>query len=779
MKVSNPFARFSKEAKEPRELFLSLLLETDHVAGACWFLGKQGDPDLQHAVARKVHKDSWEDRLKASDEVITALEERTGSDSIHKVIFGLPAAYLTAEGDIRVDIRAHLKELTKVLALTPIGYVPLHQAIIYKLKKDEGMPPSVIVTGITSHDLTVAMYRVGKLVGISTHSLQKESLVPQIEEVLKAYKDDDVLPSRILMYGNSSEELELLKIQMLKHPWTSRLNFIHFPKIATLTSDTAITSVSLAGASEFAKSAGMFPDSEETEETGKTIGEEILQETQESQDESFSQEGEDDTAEDTPEIYTASSGEEHTHEDLPVTVSEDIDEKEEELANVRVVSPQSLGFQHSTASASSPVIAKNVPMEEEDDDENQEESEEESGPSFLDKIKQRFSSKERNRHVPFGIILIFLLICLIGGGYWFASWFLPQATVTVFVTQKQLSDKLVVSIDTKASTPDVAAKTIPGRLQEKRVSSDKSVPATGKKRVGDPAKGSLNLYNKAFGERSFKKGTVLTGAGIKFTLDSEIKIASATENLSQTTITLGKATAAVTAVSIGAEGNIPVGTEFTIENIPTSVASGRNDTAFSGGTSKNITVVSRADYDALVAAVSKDIVDKAKQDLLSASTSSSLKLIPETIKTSVAEKKFIEELDQEAAQVQGTVTVSVTGIAYDESDIVPFIQNNLKSQVPNGFAVDEEQSKAQVEKVQVAKDGKITATITLSSVAVPVVDTSSLQSIAVGKTVESTIAEIKAKPGIVDVVISPRLNIFKNQMPKRKENITVSISVQQ
>lgn len=127
--------RLKKQKKEPEELFLTLIVDSDHVAGACWHLKDAKSANLTHAVSRRIGSDSWIERVKAADEIITALEERSGTIDIHKVIFGFPASYLTAEGDIDKVVRSELKTFTQELDLTAIGFVPVHQALIYKLKK--------------------------------------------------------------------------------------------------------------------------------------------------------------------------------------------------------------------------------------------------------------------------------------------------------------------------------------------------------------------------------------------------------------------------------------------------------------------------------------------------------------------------------------------------------------------------------------------------------------------------------------------------------------------
>ena len=124
----------------------------------------------------------------------------------------------------------------------------------------------------------------------------------------------------------------------------------------------------------------------------------------------------------------------------------------------------------------------------------------------------------------------------------------------------------------------------------------------------------MTVYNKVTSGKTFPKGTQLTTNSIAFTLDSDVSIASASESIGS--ITFGKATANVTAKDIGPNGNVTGSSEFTFSGISGNQISARNEAAFTGGNSKQVTVVSRADQDALVKALTTDLVAQAKQQLL-------------------------------------------------------------------------------------------------------------------------------------------------------------------
>jgi hypothetical protein len=153
---------------------------------------------------------------------------------------------------------------------------------------------------------------------------------------------------------------------------------------------------------------------------------------------------------------------------------------------------------------------------------------------------------------------------------------------------------------------------------------------------------------------------------LQFTLDEDVQVASASESIGS--LTFGKADVRVTASAIGTQSNLASGGEFTFKDVSSSTAIARNDKAFAGGTSREVTVVSRLDYDAFVKTLSAELIEKAKQDFAQV-VSGSQKIIDDTIKTTVTEKVFNLEIDEEAKQLDGKLTVTMSGIAYTDADV--------------------------------------------------------------------------------------------------------------
>lgn len=669
-----------------KEIFSSVVLDAEYAAAALWDMGDKGVPHVLAADSKPCVADTWEARLDAVDEALATVEDKVGTTKYTKTVLGLPSEYLAENGDIKKEIRPHIKTLTKELELTPIGFVSLPQAILYRLKKDEGVPPSVILLSVTKKTITVSLYRVGALTGECSRQRTADTAIT-LEEALKEFKNLEVLPARILLYGHDGKALEEVKTELLRYPWTTRVNFLHFPKIEIIPPVDVAAAVSLAGASE--------------------LSHEVVEEQEEET------------------------------------------EAEAEESNVIAVDPANLGFQ------------KNVDVLEE-----------------VEAPKYRFVMPKisiPHINIPAGkgplIVIAAAVLLVIGLLYWFV----PHATVTILTLPKSLIASETITIDPSATAVDSQKKIIPGVAQEKSVSGTKTIAVTGKKNIGDPAKGSVTIYNKTTDEKKFAKGTVLTFGSLQFTLDSEVQVASASESVGS--LTFGKATAAVTASQIGTDSNVAAGTEFHVKNIDASIALARNETPLTGGTSKSVTVVSRADQDAFIKAVSADLVDKAKQDLLSSVTGGQ-KLIDETITTAVTQKTFNQELDQEATELSGNATITVSGIAYNQDDAKTFVTSMITGQVPSGYSLAEGRTLVTLENVKVAKDGKVTAKATIKTDAIPSLDSSDIRKHLAGKTVAAAQEYLKRLTGVAGVEIQFRLSISHSRLPVNANNITVHVSIQ-
>ena len=155
---------------------------------------------------------------------------------------------------------------------------------------------------------------------------------------------------------------------------------------------------------------------------------------------------------------------------------------------------------------------------------------------------------------------------------------------------------------------------IPGKSR-KNIDRRKTIDVSGTKSIGDQAKGTVILYNKdTSSSRMIKKVPYCCLAPFLY-FDDDVSVASATVNLVNGNSTFGKSTGAITARAIGVQSNLSENSEFSFKEFSDILA--RNEKQLSGGTSRDVTVVTRADQDALVKSVSIDLLESSKRTWIS------------------------------------------------------------------------------------------------------------------------------------------------------------------
>lgn len=766
MRLPDVFAKLKKKEKKPRELFLSLLLDPHYISAAVWQIAPDGEIKTGAVATVGAADSSWDGRIALADKVISKLESTVASETINKVILGLPYLYLTPQGDIRDDIRPHIRELTQKLQLKPIGFVSVYQAIVHKLKSQEGVPPSVILLGVSGETVSVAVYKVGRLIGFA--QIGKEHLAHNVEAALGSFKSLEVIPSRMLLYGHDEGELMLLKKDLLSHSWTQKLSFMHFPKIEVLPRHIEAQSVSYAGASELTEAVReddsievTVPDNEGeivTQEDDPDAADMIGEAVPEQQEDTL-----DDESDDADEV-------------IEDQVSQDDD-------NVTVVDPTTLGFHRGVD------LKQRPPMKETDEDEAEETDDRPAKrkrsfaiPAIrlggISAALGAFFRKMKRGKKPVliaGIVAVTLvLLASVAAG---AYWFLPKATVVLTLVPGKIERSEDITIAAAGESADGEA-VIVGAQQEKTVSGTKTVPATGTKEVGTPAKGTVTVYNKSSTNRTLDKGTVIVSGGQEFALDEAASIDAASENLVSGTVTFGKTDVTVTAVEIGTDGNLPAGNEFTIDDVSSNIAVARNEAAFTGGTSEEVTVVSRADQDALVKALTKELVDQAQSEL-SSSVGGGEVLIEDTIVTEEVEREFAQEVNQEASELTGTLTIRVSGTSYKSSDIKTYFHRQLSSEVPSGHTLEEDNVEVMVNEVTVNEDDEtIQVDVQVVALTSPTIDPARVVSLVRGKSREDAREALTEIGDISDV----RFDVYgsiSGKLPANGANITVSSQIQE
>lgn len=719
-----------QKKEEEKEYFFALNIAPENLTAALWTIeGKE----LKILDLASEGYGSTEEITAVTDKLLDAV---LGLKEIEpqKILFGVPDSWL-ADGNLKDEYLKILRGTVKELELTPMAYVAVSHALIHFLEKQEGVPTTAIFVGFEKQHLTVTVSRAGKLDGVKVLT-RGSSCGADIEKALLSFTDVETLPSKILIYGQKAGEL---KSQLLSFSWMSKLSFLHFPKIEVLDDNLEIKSVCLAGASEINKNI--------------SYTEQLIQQTP------------------VKASLVAGSEEqlaESSQDDLGFVVGDVSQQMESEDQSIP---PEARLPLRSEASAKGGSESAEQRISE--SEEVGEEERELTVPEEHPQDKKRFDLKRfvpksfANLTVVFGVIGIVVLLAL-------AFLFLTKANVKIFVEPRVLEKDAQVVADPGQKTVNEDSKIIPGEIVTTEVSGSAKDSATGKRQIGDPAKGTVTIRNKTDEEITLSKGAVFSSSGgLKFSLDLLVKVASRSAEDG----TWGKATATVTALSIGADGNLSSGTDFTIAGYSTDKLIAKAEGNFSGGTSKDVTVVTDADQKRLLASLTSDLKTQAQQKLQEKLPNK--KVLQEGLSEEIVRKSYNKNINDQASEFSLNLTVKYKGTAFEDKDLKLIVSKLVTTQVPEGFELDLAETETQADVSKLEKDGKLVFLARFRAKLLPKIDTDKIKNQIKFKTPVEAADIIKAIDNVLgsEISLTPSLPKILQRLPLLSRNIKIEVGL--
>lgn len=384
-------------------------------------------------------------------------------------------------------------------------------------------------------------------------------------------------------------------------------------------------------------------------------------------------------------------------------------------------------------------------------------------------VKNFIPKKLRGKALPIGIAVFLLLMFL-------PYIFMSKANIKIFVEPKVLEKEATVVADPNQKTVNENDKIIPAQIIETEVSGLAKDSASGKRLIGDPAKGTIVIYNKTSESKSLSKGTqVISSAGLKFTLDMSVSIAS--QSASDSGITFGKVSTAVTASAIGADGNLPSGSIFTVAAFPADKLSAKSEGNFSGGTSKEVTVVSSDDTQRLLAKLSSDLKQQAQQKLQE--KYSGKKILKEALSENIKKKSYNKNINDAASEFSLDMTVNYKGTAFDDADLKIIVSKLVTVDVPSDFQLDLSETETQADVSKLEKDGKLIFLARFKAKLIPKIDTGQIKDKIRFKTKNEAQDILKSMENILgsDIRLKPSLPGLLGRIPLLPGNITLEVGL--
>ncbi|OGM20084.1 hypothetical protein A2714_01495 [Candidatus Woesebacteria bacterium RIFCSPHIGHO2_01_FULL_38_9] len=748
-----------------KEYFWSLVIEPGWVQSGIWRIEEDKAQVVLSSPAFTWETD--EDLVQAADNALSSSVQGLPQDIAEpsKTVFGVASSWVE-EGQISGEYLEKIKHLCTELSLNPIGFVVLPESIAHLIKSEEGSPLNAIVLGVYKENLEITIFKLGNLLG-TAQIARSVSIVDDVTEGLTRFSQTDNLPSRFIIYNGREGELEEVRQELLKVDWNEfkDLKFLHTPKIEIINTKQKVYAVSLAGASELANITSI----------------EIVKESVEEK------EGEPDIV--ASQGINESSFEQKPLEELGFAIEKDVSENLQNLEKEGVEIKE-------------PVSVNN--MDRDDIDEIHRNIEEVSlrQPKepfsfkkvfqFVNSLKSKLTSFKRpasptanfgvprkkvwtgfgsGGKKPFVFGLGFLVILLISGfAFW---WFYPKATVTIYLAPKRLDETFDIDVDTKVDSTDISKRILKGEVLRKDLSGEKTKDATGTKTVGENAKGEVTLYRVGT-QLSLASGTIIHGPeNLNFTLNGDVVVASGSAS------SPGMVKASVTAQEFGSQYNLASGTTFSVGTYTLTDIEAKNENAFSGGSSREITAVSVEDQKVLEEDLTEELTAKVKEQFLE-NVSSDNFFISESVTATPSSRVFSKKVGDEADTLKFSLTLEAESVVLAKSDLEDVAKEVLKEKVPEGFTLRGEQVDYTFELESKGKD-VYSFEVRVSANLLPEINTEEIAQKIRGRSL--TVAEEYLRqeaPGFIraEMRIKPTLPGKLKTLPHIKKNIEIEVAAE-
>ncbi len=733
MALGNFLDKLKGNNTEAPKLYLALVLTDQLVQSAVWKVleGKTEIVSLGTPV-------EWDGEVATTNELIQAVDATISSatEGVEpeptEIILGLANSW-AADSGIKGSKKDLIRSICKELVLKPLGYVVLSNCLVRYLKMQEGAPPTSILIQVDQREVSLSLVRLGRIESSVTLPATA-NIAADVAEGISRFATTENLPSRFVVVSGMENTSELVQ-SLTAYDWQESFAFLHTPKIEALPKDVEVHATAVAGGSEVAAALGFNLEIAEPDPTPIT----------------------------------------------PTTLPPALE----------VLSADQVGFGPVTLESLAPPVVPQqvkedeieaVELQEEDEDVVEDEPQAESvvipKKSFtIPKVAFKLPSLPKlphfGRFARLPIFAIGAVVLALAASVFGYLYLVPRAKVTLSVMTRPVEEMVDLTLSDKASSIDVANKTIPAKRSTQSISGNYSVPVSGTKTIGDPSRGEITIYNRTSLPKTLLKGTNITSGSVKFTLDSDATIASKSAGADYVDVP-GKATVKITAASFGDTGNLKSGSEFIISTFAKDSFVGKNDAALTGGNSKEIAVVAATDKTTLVKELTSQLVKELKQNLALDATSTQEYFILEN-DYKISSEEYSAKVGEEAENLSGKLTLDLGVLTYDTADIQSLLAETIQQAIPSGYTKSDLPPTIELASSEVTEDQQVKAKIKLSIYLLPTVDTLNLASILKGKSKTAATTILDSIPNVTgsDISISP-LNLPPRLgfLPLNSKNIT-------
>lgn len=743
-----------KQNSAQKELFLALLLTDQTVHAALW---RVYDGEIIISHRSRLHQ--FEEDQEQIIQIDQSLQDLgPDSEQTDDVVFGFEPNWVNQQG-ILEGKKKLLKSVTKDLGLNAVGFVVTTEALYeHLLQKNPVISTVILYLGQRFVDLS--LIRQGKLVHQQSVGRSEDVVADLKEAVARLYQQapqTQKLPANVILTSAvvPGEELHQYHQQLIAQNWSDELQFIQPPVITVFPSDKLIDIVVLEGGKAVAQARGLLQPTGCEPNSARTglkaaSSTDVSQSDKESSRQQFNQQ-------------PSSFG---------VPIKQQVLDESPDLSD-----PSLESHWQQSKDAGSSVKDKFNPFSRGKSNHSQSRSADSA--AAVNKKKSFLGLSQPSLKLIIAGGALAGLLALIGIGYIYLRR-TYQAHISFSSAQQTLTEEIAVTLDPEIEQTDPENLVLKVEKTQQTVSQTDSKATTGVKLVGDPAQGTVTVFNKTDQEKSFDKNTVLTGGGRQFTLDETVTVPAATTEENDSgdgeTKVYGQEEVTVTAVDIGAEGNLSQETELQVADFSQDTYLAKVKEDFSGGASREIRVVAEQDLTQLEQALTRELLKQAQQELEQSSGEG--RYVTATDDYQIAQKEFSAEVGDEVEQIDLDLELQVTGLVYTVDSLKPLAREVLIAQVPKGYRLADQDPDILSNPAELNQEtGKYAITLNVSSQAVAEVNQSQLKQTIAGQTKDQAVALLNQDAAIeqFEVEYQPLLaNWLLSLVPVEQERIIIT-----
>ncbi len=393
-----------------------------------------------------------------------------------------------------------------------------------------------------------------------------------------------------------------------------------------------------------------------------------------------------------------------------------------------------------------------------------------------------------NSHL-FGIVggVLFAGLIILGG--YFAIWKTQKAEINIVVNSQPLVKSIQVQVAQDGKN-NADARTLEGRVFATTLTETVKTDTTGKKIIGEKAKGKIEIRNLTTTKKNLDKGEELISKDdddLSYFLRKEIEVpAGQVDNCPTFPIGCdflpGVVEADVDAEKIGKDYNLDKGDDLEFDDYSKNELTAEvKEGGISGGKSEEVRVVTQADLDKLAVDIAKIFKEKSPNALKTSVPSGWVMISGSEAGTSIS-KKFNYKVDEVADQVELTESMNYQGLGYSFQALEGLLNELLKEFVPDEFELSKESKDMNVEILGNTEKtalslAKADLQVTLKSFIVPIINADEIKSQLVGISIpeaERVLSNVRNVENY-QIVLNPSIPLL-NFLPRNVDNLNVSVT---